>query len=344
MLEAVELLQGYEAPAGEWEAAILPARVTGYDPEQLDRLCLVGEVVWGRLSLRGGAPEMALPVGRPPLTRGARITIARREDLAWLLERGPQPDPGSLSPPAAGVLTALSRLGASFTTDLAAACGLGRGEVDAALGELATAGHVTADGFTPLRRGKRQRRDDSNPGSVSRFTRLAPGTRAAGRWWILDRATPEPSDAAVARAAQLVRRYGVLFRDLLARETAAPPWRELLPWLRRAEARGEIRGGRFVAGPTGEQFALAEAVDRLRATRRSEAPGALAVVSACDPLNLSGILTPGPRVPAVAGSRVALRDGLPVASLSRGKAPEPLFEDVSMDLIGALAAAGQGGR
>jgi ATP-dependent Lhr-like helicase len=186
---------------------------------------------------------------------------------------------------------------------------------------------VTLDGLAALRRiaGLRARRRGApvGGGRATRFLRHRGGVVGGGegRIALLDRGGPEPADAADARAAQLLRRWGVLFRDLLAREPAAPAWRELLPVLRRAEARGEVRGGRFVDGFTGEQFALAEAVDALRAERRGPGGRPAHDVSAADPLNLAGIVTPGARIPVAARGRVTITDGLPVA------APGPIEGD-----------------
>ncbi len=309
LLAVVGMLQGFEAAAGAWEEEILPARLRGYDPADLDRLCLGGQVVWGRFSRRS-LPEDAGP-RRGPVTRATTITLALREDLEWLLPR--EPGERALSSRARLVLDFLKERGASFTPEIARGCRLLPSELDEALGELVASGKATADGFGPLRRvagpaASRRRK------SRSRFVRrLDRPTAGEGRWSVLDRPEPEAADAPEARAAQFLRRYGVVFRDLLAREAAAPAWRDLLAVLRRAEARGEVRGGRFVAGFVGEQFALAEAVEAIRRTRRQDPPGSLLAVSACDPLNLAGILTPGPRVAASPGNRLVLRDGVPIA-------------------------------
>ena len=310
---AIALLQGFEAPAAAWESALLPARVEGYGPELMDRLCLSGEAVWGRLVPRDD--EAGRTTRRAPLNRASPLTLALREDLPWLVERPPAPP--TLSPRARLVRDALAQRGASFLPDLARATHLLRAELDEALGELVAAGLATADGFAPLRHlartaGERERR--------ARFARRRGATPGQGRWSLLEAGEP-PADAAAERAAQLLRRYGVVYKALLARETTAPPWRELVAVLRRAEARGEIRGGRFVAGQSGEQFALPEAVDALRAVRRVEPTEDFIAVSACDPLNLAGILTPGPRLTATVANRLVLRDGLPVAWIEGDASP-----------------------
>ena len=190
-------------------------------------------------------------------------------------------------------------------------------EVEDALWQLVAAGRVTADGFGALRgliSGVNRRVRRNRPRLRARPRRHARSSR-----WALLESTEPAGDVLEERAYQLLRRYGVVTPELLLRETMAPPWRTLLPVLRRAEARGEIRGGRFVAGLVGEQFALPEAVEALRRERRTEASGALTTISACDPLNLAGILTPGPRVPATPGNRLVVRDGVPVASLQGGE-------------------------
>jgi ATP-dependent Lhr-like helicase len=316
LLAVVGMLQGFEAAAGAWEEEILPARLGGYDPADLDHLCLGGQVVWGRFSRRS-LPEDAGP-RRGPVTRATTVTLALREDLEWLLPR--EPGERALSSRARQVLDFLKERGASFTPDIARGCRLLPSELDEALGELVASGKATADGFGPLRRvagpaSARRRSARSRSRFVRRLDRQAAGE---GRWSVLDRPEPEPADAPEARVAQYLRRYGVVFRDLMAREAGAPAWRDLLAVLRRAEARGEVRGGRFVAGFVGEQFALAEAVEAIRRTRRQDPPGSLLAVSACDPLNLAGILTPGPRVAATPGNRLVLRDGVPVAWCEAG--------------------------
>ena len=305
--EAVAQLQGFHAAAGTWERELLPARVAGYEPRWLDELCLSGEVAWGRLAVASPDDE---PRRRAAPTRQAPVTLALREDLGWLAAAaGPAAQP---SPGAASVAEALARGGALFAGDLCAATGRPRAEVEAALWDLVSAGVVTCDGFAGLRA----------------LLGHAPGhgrARAAaigGRWSILRRdpasaaGAPDPRDALVERVAgQLLRRWGVVFRDLAHREPGAPPWRELVRVYRRLEARGELRGGRFVSGFSGEQFAVAEAVPALRAVRRAPREGRERVeLSACDPLNLCGTVLPGPRVPAAPGARVAYVDGVPSGS------------------------------
>jgi ATP-dependent Lhr-like helicase len=294
VLHVVRQLQGYEISAAAWEAEILPSRVAHYSPEFLDQLCLSGEVMWGRLS-----PHPAFDIDdngrthRVRPTRVAPLTLFLREDAAWLLS-GPRPaSDASLSHPAREVLAELQQRGASFFPELARATGRLASEVEDALWELVAAGLVTADGFENLRAlVDPQRRRGEGRG------RLARPRHAAGRWALLRRAAASPGEISPASfARQLLQRWGVVFRDLAARETLAPPWRDLLVELRRMEARGEIRGGRFAGAFLGEQFALPEALDLLRAVRRAAESGDLPAASPADPLHLAGILLPGPRRP-----------------------------------------------
>ena len=291
-LQVIRQLQGYEMPAAAWEAEILPRRIARYSPEYLDELCLSGEVVWGRLS-----PHPAFEAAeqgrarRVRPTRVAPLAIFRREDAEWLLaaENG-QP---ALSHAAGEVLAALERRGASFFADLVRTTGRLASEVEDALWELVAAGLVTADGFENLRAlvDPKRRRGEGRG-------RRARPRHAAGRWALLREGARAGRIPAENFAAQALARWGVVFRDLLARETLAPPWRELLPVLRRMEARGEIRGGRFASAFVGEQFALPEALDLLRAVRRGAEAAPEIAVGATDPLNLAGVILPGRRAGA----------------------------------------------
>ena len=314
----IERLQGFEAAAGAWEREILAARTSGYQPGWLDELCLSGEVTWGRLGLH----ESARHAGRR-LSATVPLALLLRRDLGWLLDARPEPGAlatapsGKPSGPALDVLAHLERAGASFVEDIAAGVRRLRIEVEEGLCELVTAGLVTGDGFAGLRSllhsEKRRRPRPGRPTPA----RPSPGT---GRWSRLaPPAAPSADDLVEARARQYVRRYGVVFRDLLQREPGVPAWRDLLRVYRRLEMRGDLRGGRIVGGFVGEQFAAPEALEALRAIRRAEPTGEIVSVSACDPLNLVGIVTPGPRVPAVLGHRVSYRDGVPVVEEARGR-------------------------
>ncbi|HSN90261.1 MAG TPA: DEAD/DEAH box helicase, partial [Anaeromyxobacteraceae bacterium] len=310
LAEVVGQLQGFHAAAGAWERDLLPARVAGYEPGLLDRLCLEGEVAWGRLAAEGAAEEV--PRRRNAPTRNAPVTLVLRDDLPWLLAAAGGPPP-PLGPSALALAEALAGRGASFLSELAQATGRLPAELEPALWELVSAGVATCDGFSGLR-------TLVDPPARARVVRRP--AMAGGRWSILRSpapaatAPPAPSqagqDALERLALQYLRRYGVVFRDLLARESRPPPWRDLVRIYRAGEGRGSLRGGRFVAGFGGEQFALPEAVDALRAVRRTPHEGTERLdVSAADPLNLVGILTPGARVPALLGNRVAYRDGVP---------------------------------
>jgi len=306
--QVIEQLEGFEVAAAGWEREILPARVARYEPAWLDELCLSGEIAWGRLERH----ESARHAGRR-LSGTVPITLMRRQDLAWLLEPRGGEDGEALSTPARDVLAHLRASGASFTDEIAGRVRRLRIEVEEALCELVSAGLVTGDGFAGLR---------SLLHSEKR-KRLRPGRRhparapiGTGRWALLEAPPPPPPDDLLeARARQYARRYGIVFRDLLQREPGAPAWRDLLRVYRRLEMRGELRGGRIVAGFVGEQFALPEALDALRAVRRDAPAGHAIRLSACDPLNLTGIITPGARVPAMLGQWVTYRDGVPEPSM-----------------------------
>ena len=312
LLEVVELLQGFEAATGAWESDLLPARISDYRSLTLDRMCLEGEVVWGRMA-RPHSNGHQQP-NRVAMTRTTPISLAARESLAWLQDPGPDDD--HLTGAAREVLDFLRHRGASFLPDIIAGTRRLPSEVEAGLWQLAFLGLVSADSFEAIRQ---LTRDDSIRRRVNgRRGRRRPYQRPRySRWSVLQAVDPE-ADQVEPRARQLLRRYGVLFPELLAREPMAPPWRELVRLLRRLEARGEVHGGRFVAGFVGEQFAALEAVDALRSIKDREPGRELLAISACDPLNLAGIATPGERVPAVIGNRVVFRDGVPICSLESG--------------------------
>lgn len=314
MLEVIDQLQGYETAGSAWEEEILRTRVEDYEPALLDGLCLGGDVVWGRWRRR--VTQAEVPSRRPGLTRAAPLGLGIREDVPWLLDPEPA-DETALSVPARDVLDFLRRHGASFFAEIGPATRHLASAVEEALWQLVSAGLVTADSFAALRAlvtGEARRLERS------RRRRRQPRRTREGRWSLLEFKGEDPAGRLDFQAQQYLRRYGVFCRELLAREPSAPPWRQLLAVFRRSEARGEIRGGRFISGLNGEQFALPEAIDSLRAMRRRESiGGSYAVVYACDPLNLVGILTPGPRLAAVPGNRLVYRDGVPVAVLENGR-------------------------
>jgi len=305
LFQVLRQLQGYEISAAAWESVVLPRRIGGYDPEWLDRLCLSGEAMWGRLSPHPALESEGARRVRP--TRVAPLAIFLREDAARLLPGGHANAP--LSHAAHDVLEALEKRGASFFNELVRATGRLASEVEDGLWELVAAGRVTADGFENLRAliDPKRRRGEGR----GRFARPR---HAAGRWALMERGSESPDAEFFAK--QLLDRWGVVFRDLLARETLAPAWRDLLVVLRRMEARGEIRGGRFVAGYVGEQFARPEALDLLRHIRRSGANDEQIDIALADPLNLTGIVLPGPRTSALAPGSLRLRDGVPELAAS----------------------------
>jgi ATP-dependent helicase Lhr and Lhr-like helicase len=323
-MEVLRQLQGFEIPANAWERQVLARRMTDYDPKYLDQLCLTGAVGWGRLSPHPATLESAAgragdsANGNPPRQRRviptsvAPITFFVREDADWMTPRHPGADTAQnngLSEGAQRVLDFLRQRGASFFADIVRGTGKLKAEVETALWELVAAGLVTADGFDNLRSLiDPKRRAGQGAGRTMR------PRHNAGRWALLhnDEAVERPRMIEAA-CWMLLRRYGIVIRDVLAREANLPPWRELLTAFRRLEDRGEIRGGRFVDGFLGEQFALPLAVESIRAMRKEEAAQETVTLSAADPLNLVGILLPGERVPAISGNSVTIRDGAAVA-------------------------------
>jgi ATP-dependent Lhr-like helicase len=332
----IEQLDGYEVAAGAWERDVLPARVRDYGPEQIDALCLSGRIAWGRLSPMENA-------GRAPLASSPIALMLRDHVPLW--QRGARNGPEVLTSEGRAVYEALRARGASFFHELVGTTGLLRTQVERALGELAGAGLVTADSFSGLRAlltPTEKRR--SLVGGRASSRHAAYGVDTAGRWALLasdcigDNSIPSNSGAermeAIART--LLKRYGIVFRALLARESGLPPWRELVMIYRRLEARGEIRGGRFVAGFGGEQFAVPDAVGRLRAVRKQKKTGELTVLSAADPLNLVGILTPDTRVSAIRRNRVLFRDGLAIAALEGGEVRRLADSDLDSESMRTL--------
>ncbi|RKG75504.1 DEAD/DEAH box helicase [Corallococcus terminator] len=325
LLKAVRLLQGYEAPASAWERFLLPARMRGYTPDQLERACYAGEVAWGRVTLKDppkpAGPRRGAPVTEAPEpvvhkrsspTRNAPLTFTLREDLEWMLAAarphavladGGVWTPPDLSAAAKDVVGVLDRRGACFFQDLVTRARRLPAEVEDALWELVAKGLVTADAVQNLR-------ILQSPAHRKRQKLLQRG--GPGRWSLLAPAEPKTQDEVMESLARLfLQRYGIVWRDLVMRESLAPTWRELLFVYRRMEARGELRGGRFVSGFVGEQFALPEAVDTARAVRRTAPSGVRIQLSGVDPLNLTGVVTPGPRVAAMPNNVVTYVDGIP---------------------------------
>ena len=317
---ALDQLSGFSAPASAWEQDILSARVADYAPYMLDQLCAGGSVAWMRLVPPRATDEerRAGPVRSTPIAFVERDALSHWRTLAEL----PDPAAINLSHGAHTVHEALRANGALFFGDVTRLTGLLRTQVEAALAELTAWGLAASDSFAGLRAlitpaGKRPALTSSARYRMRRGR--GPGVDEAGRWALVPRRSVAgetrnaDAEALTHLAEVLLRRYGVVFRKVLERESALPPWRDLLYIYRRLEARGEVRGGRFVDGFAGEQFALAEAVGALRETRRRPKNGELVSVSAADTLNLVGIVTPGQRVPVTGENRVLYRDGVPVA-------------------------------
>jgi ATP-dependent Lhr-like helicase len=314
LLEALRGLEGFEAPAVEWERSLLPLRVANYDPRWLDALTLTGVIGWGRISphpafaaVESGGPKRIIPTGVAP------ITFFLREEALWMdlcLAQREIPEANltaSLSDLANRARSYLGERGAMFPGDLARTLGATAAEAGHSLWELVAAGLVTADGFDSLRVlvDPRQKKLFAAPAGIKRAARPS-----AGRWSLL-RAPDAAEQSAQWRGGAiesacrvLLRRYGVVFRDLMGRETAMPKWRELLGIFRRMEARGEVRGGRFVSGFGGEQFALPDALESLRALRMRGSDTAPVTYSAADPMNLIGLVIPGEREAAIPGRTV----------------------------------------
>ena len=311
-LEVLRQLQGYEAPANAWEHQILARRVAGYDPKTLDQLCLSGALGWGRISPHPATLADPRERGRRVTpTSVAPITFFARDDSDWMSvphrELVAEGHP-ALSPGAHEVLQFLKQHGASFFADIVRGTRKLKAEIETALWELVAVGFITADGFDNLRALiDPKRRAGQGSG------RSARPRDSVGRWSLLFPGEPANHAAQMEGVCwMLLRRYGVVFRELLSRESMLPRWRDVLIALRRLEDRGEVRGGRFVSGFLGEQFALPIAVESLRAGRTEKPTGTIMTISAADPLNLAGILVPGEKVPALSGRFVSFRDGLVV--------------------------------
>jgi len=313
---AIEQLQGFEAAVASWENDVLLARVVGYRPEWLDALCFSGEVVWGRLSPRGAPKVLARSA---TISRATPVTLAFRADLPWLQPALRDPaasrDDTETAAGTTALIACLERRGALFASELLSELDVSWRELNAALWDAVARGLVTSDGFGALR-GLLQRRAEEPSASLSATrARRRHGARAElareGRWALLPtaRVSFEADALAEAVAEQLLARWGVVFADVVARENLALPYRELSWALRRLEARGVVRGGRFVNGFVGEQYALPEAVELLRSVRRAPRDGELVTLSACDPLNLVGTIIPGERIATQRGRSLRLLDG-----------------------------------
>ncbi len=321
----LDLLDGYELPAAAWEPEVLALRVKGYSPGWLDQLCFTGRIGWGRLT----RPQT--PTGRPATpVRSSPVSLFHRENLRHWLTLSESPPIQGFSPDARQVLEALNGGGALFFGEIVRQTSLLPSRVEQALAELTAQGIVTADSFEGLRALllPEQKRRPFAPSEGRRHRRGVTSIEFAGRWSVLRPFSPvaavERDESLDVYARALLRRYGVIFRRLIERESFKVSWLELLRVYRRMEARGEIRGGYFVGGVSGEQFALPEAIGLLRSIRKNAAKAessapSLITISGADPLNLSGILASGPRIASIAAHRILLRDGLPIAALKAGE-------------------------
>lgn len=304
--QAMLKLEGFEAPAAAWESDILPSRIANYDYLWLDVLCISGKIAWGRFR-----PSAVSPVRTTPLS-----FVSRQHLQVW--KQPPEEQTSPLSSPAQKVLDVLKQYGASFFDDLLRHTQLLPSQAEEALGELISVSRITSDSFTGLRTLLVPDKYKTNSGS-RRNTEMF-SMSYAGRWSLLQNDTDEIKTEASAEELEtiawaLLRRYGVVFRKLVERENLVPAWRDMVRQFRTMEARGQIRGGRFVEGVWGEQFALPEAITELRNVKKREEKNKLVTISAADPLNLTGLLTPGHRIPAYTGNRILYRDGIPLAVL-----------------------------
>jgi ATP-dependent Lhr-like helicase len=310
----IKQLEGYEVPAAAWESDVLAARLHDYDPHWLDSLCLSGRALWARL--QPAKSMTAAPVRTTPIA-----LVTRRNWALWnQLAAAPRGEM-QLSHGARALFDYFTEHGASFFDDLVNGTTLLRSQAETALGELVSAGLVNADSYSGLR--ALLIPSDRKRQLVARRRRVALfGLEDAGRWSLVRKTgqAMKEQDALEQVAEILLRRYGVVFRKVLEREADwLPPWHALLRVFRRLEAQGKVRGGRFVAGMSGEQFALPDAVSAMRAVRKQETRGDFVSLSAADPLNLTGIVTPGTRVAALTNNRVLYRDGVPVAVHAAGQ-------------------------
>ncbi len=320
--EVLNQLEGFEAPAASWEGELLPSRMTDYDHLWLDMLCLSGYMVWGRFRNRAAeknGDRNPSPVKSSPITFVTRSNFDYWKKLNFSSAKNID----KLSNDTVKVLALLRTRGASFFEDVVSKTGLLRSKVEVALAELVAVGLLTSDSFSGLRSLLVESKYRTGKGRRRRQG-ISFGMEEAGRWSLIHYGTTTEDDiktdgeSLIVVARALLRRYGVVFRRLVDRENLVPPWRDLVRVFRILEARGEIRGGRFVEGVWGEQFALPEAVGKLRAIRRQPKTGELISISAADPVNLTGIITPGRRVPSLFNNRILYRDGEPVA-IKEGK-------------------------
>ncbi len=313
----LEATQGFEAAAVAWEREILARRVAHYNPSWLDALCHAGEAAWLRLSPRVRDDSDSAPSGP---SKATPITVVYRSDIDWLLACArPSGPPGRPQVGAtAEILDVLESRGACFASDLSSATRRLPEDIERALWDGVSRGLIMCDGFEAIRAKVSGSKIQSRQRRFTRVSRVGSAVAAAGRWSLVpcpggDAGALDAHDRAEAVAEQLLNRWGVLFRPLAVHDFSRLPWREVQWALRRLEDRGLVRGGRFVAGFQGEQYALPEAVEALSRMSRTDRSGETVVVNATDPLNLVGVIVPGDTVPAVHTGTVTYVDGLPTA-------------------------------
>ncbi|QQR91985.1 MAG: DEAD/DEAH box helicase [Myxococcales bacterium] len=308
----VEQLQGFSVAASAWENDVLPARLERYDPSWIDQLCLSGKIAWARL-----APSKAANKTKQGPIRSTPMALCLRSNLQDWLSSPEQSE--TLSHEAKQLLQALQDHGANFFEQLLEITGLLSSQLENALSELSSLGLVHADSFSGLRALLLPQIKRDAATRKSKGTDFATSMQNAGRWSLIHRSQQETNNLAISQAKTLLLRYGIIFRALLARESNILPWRELLYALRRMEARGEIRGGRFVSGFSGEQYALPEAVVSLRKVKREAPSSGLISLSAADPVNLLGIVDHESRLTASAKNRILFKDGKVIAVSEHGE-------------------------
>lgn len=349
LLTIIEQLEGYEAAGSRWESDLLPQRLKHYTPSMLDQSCLQGQVSWGRRTIPSHSSSKR---SRQSLLKTSPIGLFPLESMYWWFSDPVDVD--GLTPSAQRLLELLSDKGALFFHQIKQACGWLHTQVEEVIGELVATGVARADSFIGLRAlltPSKQR--PSAQRAYRRRGRLHQNDIAmAGRWSLLRQPSNEPLSQELERqrvvhiAQVLLRRYGIVFRKLLDRENGLPPWRELLRVYRQMEARGEVRGGHFISGFGGEHFALPEAIGLLRRLRREPPPAQAVVIHACDPLNLMGIILPGPSVAQQHHNRILMLDGLPLAAkigknLQEFQHPDPLPKLKIQELLKQASSRGQ---
>ncbi len=320
--KVLERFEGIALPAAAWETDIIPARISKYDPIWLDGLCLSGRIFWGRLNLPKQSDDHRRKTG--PVKRTPICLVARRHLTLWRSMAVHDPNGRALSSEAKSILTHLEAHGANFFDDIVADTHLLKSQVEEGISELVAGGWVSNDSYSGLRALLTPSTNRPSQNGGRRRRKAVFGIEDAGRWFLIPEGRGDEKERfSIEQLEELVliylKRWGVLFRSLLEKETFSPPWRVLVRVLRRLELRGVLRGGRFVSNASGEQFAFPETVETLRKIRKEKMTGAYISISAADPLNLLGTLLPGKKIPNIPHNRILFRDGVPVAVLEGKK-------------------------